>query len=102
MGWDEVLSTLVGFVGREVVVQVLDGTPSAAPPILTATGTLADSDPSFEGALATDTVLVRLTRVDEVSAVVSLTRELFRGAEMVDHDDLEMTFASMRLGICAS
>jgi hypothetical protein len=65
LGWDEVLSTLVGFVGREVVVQVLGGTPSAAPPILTATGTLADGDPRFEGALATDTVLVRLTRVDE-------------------------------------
>jgi hypothetical protein len=104
MTWNEVLSTLVGFVGREVHAQVwnvADPDADGAVVLATAFGTLADGDPRFEAALVTDTVLVRLTRGDEVSAVLSLTRERFLSAQLLDVDRLEITFDGALVGIYA-
>jgi hypothetical protein len=103
--WNELLSTLVGFVGREVHAQVwnaADPDAEGSVVILTAFGTLTDSDPRFEAAMATDMTLVRLTRGDEVSAVVSLTRERFVSAQLLDADRLEVTFDGALVGIYAS
>ncbi len=103
--WDDVLSALVSFVGREVHVQVWNATDPEAhgsAVVLTAFGVLTDTaGPDFENAMPTDTVLVRLTRGDDVTAVVSLTREVFQSAELLDADRLEVMLRGALLGIYA-
>lgn len=105
MTWEDVLSTLVGFVGREVHAQVwnsADPDAEGSVVILTTFGVMTDSDATLGNAMATDTVLVRLTCGHEVSAVLSLTRERLEHAELLDDDRLEVTFAGTLLGIYAS
>lgn len=70
--------------------------------ILTALGTLTGSDSRFESAMPKDTVLVHLMRGEQVSAVLSLTRDLFESAERLDDDRLEITFTGALLGVYAS